>query len=176
MRIVVTEWGNFAVSEATDDDVEPILALRHGAAQWLTARGLDHWSAGEIPPRAIEQQITDHEVFVLRRGDDLAGTVTLRWEDPLVWGEHATPAGYIHNLIIDRAFARNGLGRRLLQWAEDRVASSGRSLARLDCAATNRRLRDLYESAGYHCLGDKEFPEVALARTTSLYQKTLGAR
>jgi hypothetical protein len=38
---------------------------------------------------------------------------------------------------------------------------------------SNRRLRDLYESAGYHWLGDKDFPAVAMARTTSLYEKTL---
>jgi hypothetical protein len=47
-------------------------------------------------------------------------------------------------------------------------------LVRLDCVTSNRRLRDLYESAGYHRLEDKDFPEVAMARTTSLYEKTLG--
>jgi protein-tyrosine phosphatase len=169
----MTTWGDFTPAEATPADVEPILALRHAAARWLTSQGLDQWSAGEIPSCCLEQQVGQREVFVLRRGNALAGTVTLRWEDPLIWGEQTSPAGYVHNLIIDRAFAGQGLGRRLLQWAEDQVTATGRSLVRLDCVTSNRRLRDLYESAGYHWLGDKDFPSVAKARTTSLYEKTL---
>ena len=168
-----TAWGEFVLSEATADDVQPVLALRHAAALWLAANGLDQWSAGEIPSSALEHQVAEHEVFVLRRADGVVGTVTLRWADPLVWGEVTAPAGYVHNLIVDRAFSGQGLGRRLLQWAEDEVVASGRSLVRLDCAATNRRLRALYESAGFHHIADKDFPEVAMAGTTSLYEKTL---
>ena len=166
-------WGELELAEATAMDVEAILGLRDAAARWLTSRGLDQWSAGEIPSCCLQQQIAEHEVFVLRRGPDVVGTVTLRWEDPLVWGEQTSPAGYVHNLIVDRALAGQGLGRRLLQWAEDTVVASGRSLVRLDCAASNRRLRALYESAGFHHIADRDFPHVAMARTTSLYEKTL---
>ena len=38
----------------------------------------------------------------------------------------------------------------LLQWAENYVAESGRSLLSLDCGAQNHKLRNLYESVGYH--------------------------
>ncbi|HLI73034.1 MAG TPA: GNAT family N-acetyltransferase [Acidimicrobiales bacterium] len=169
----MTVWGEFGFGEATAEDVEAIVALRDAAARWLTARGLDQWSAGEIPSCCIRQQVADHEVFVLRRGATPVGTVTLRWEDLLVWGAEVGPAGYVHNLIVDRSLAGQGLGRRLLQWAEDRVVSSGRTLVRLDCATSNRRLRALYESAGFHHVADKDFPEIAMARTTSLYEKTL---
>ena len=166
-------WGELRFGEATLEDAEAILALRDEAARWLAAQGLDQWSAGEIPSCCIQQQIAQHEVFVLRKAATPVGTVTLRWEDLLVWGERAAPAGYVHNLIVDRSLAGQGLGRRLLQWAEDRVVATGRSLVRLDCAASNLRLRALYESAGFHHVADKDFPEIAMARTTSLYEKTL---
>jgi len=84
-------------------------------------------------------------------------------------------AGYIHNLIVARSFAGQGLGRRLLQWAEDHVAASGRSLARLDCVVSNGELRHLYESAGYHWVSDREFPAESGLRPTALYEKTLRA-
>lgn len=89
--------------------------------------------------------------------------------------EQALVAGNIHNLIIDRAFAGQGLGHRLLQWAEEKVVASGRSVVRLGCVTSNRRLRDLYESAGYDRVEEKEFPALPVARSTSLYEKTLRA-
>ena len=53
------------------------------------------------------------------------------------------------------------------------MAESGRSLARLDCGAWSRKLRDLYESVGYRWVRDQQYawldPDLALA----LYEKDL---
>ena len=73
----------------------------------------------------------------------------------------ATPtrAGYVHNLIVARTLGGQGLGIGLLQWAEDYVTESGRSLTRLDCGAQNRGLRVLYESVGYQWVREEEEEE-----------------
>jgi protein-tyrosine phosphatase len=134
--------------------------------------GIDQWSPGEVPVAWLERQVAQGQVFVLRRGGELGGTVTVSFEDPLVWGADAGPAGYLHNLIVDRRLEGRGVGRRLLHWAEDCVAAAGLSVVRLDCVAANRRLRDYYESAGFRWVRDERFPkELAMARTTSLYEK-----
>jgi hypothetical protein len=65
------------------------------------------------------------------------------------------------------------LGVDLLHWAENYVTESGRSLARLDCGARSRELRDLYEPVGYRWVRDQRYawlkPDLALA----LYEKVL---
>jgi protein-tyrosine phosphatase len=74
-------------------------------------------------------------------------------------------------LMVDRAYARLGLGRLLLGWAERRIARAGHLRARLDCVRTNAALRQYHENAGYVLIGYREFaggiPSVAL------YEKVL---
>lgn len=97
-------------------------------------------------------------VYVVFRGDTLAGSVTIVWQDPLTWGERPEPAGYIHMLLVDRAFAGHRIGRRLLDWAERFILDSGRGLARLDCVRGNQALRRYYAAAGYELVGYRDFP------------------
>lgn len=167
----VRDWGDFTVVEATDSDTNALLSLRDDAARWLRARGIDQWQLGEIP--YSWERGDEYFVFVLWHREDRVGTVTILWDDPVIWGEQLVPAGYVHNLIVARPFGGQGLGLRLLQWAEDYVTESGRSLARLDCGARSRKLRDLYESVGYRWVRDQQYawldPDLALA----LYEKDL---
>jgi len=82
--------------------------------RWLLARGIDQWQPGEIP--YSWERGDDYFVFVLWHGEERAGTVTILWDDPVIWGEQSVPAGYVHNLIVARRFGGQGLGLRLLQW------------------------------------------------------------
>ena len=165
------DWSECRVADATDSDIDALLNLRDDAARWLLARGIDQWQPGEIP--YSWERGDDYFVFVLWHGEERAGTVTILWDDPVIWGEQSVPAGYVHNLIVARRFGGQGLGLRLLQWAEDYVSKSGRSLTRLDCGAQGHKLRDLYESVGYRWVRNQHYawldPDLALA----LYEKVL---
>ena len=161
--------GEFKVVEATDSDTDALFSLRDDAARWLLARGIEQWRLGETP--YSWERGGDYFVFVLWRGEDRVGTVTVLWDDPVIWGEQAIAAGYIHNLIVARPFGGQGLGLGLLQWAEDYVAESGRSLTRLDCGARNRSLRDLYESVGYRWVRDQQYPWLEPDLALTLYEK-----
>lgn len=77
------------------------------------------------------------------------GTVTIQWSDEEIWGQMPEDAGYIHQMVIRRAFAGQELGLKLLGWAEKRVASRGKQFARLDCWSENPKLCAYYEQAGY---------------------------
>ena len=167
------DWGEFTVVEATDADTDALLGLRDDAARWLLARGIDQWRPGEIP--YSWERGGDYVVFVLRRGEDRVGTVTISWDDPVIWGAQPLPAGYVHNLIVARPHGGQGLGLGLLQWAEDHVGESGRSLARLDCDARSHKLRDLYESVGYRRVRDQQYPWLGPDLALTLYEKVLDA-
>jgi protein-tyrosine phosphatase len=163
------ERGEFTVVEATDSDTSALLSLRDDAARWLLARGIDQWRLGEIP--YSWDRGDDYLVFVLWHGEDRVGTVTILWDDPVIWGEQPVSAGYVHNLIVARPFAGQGLGVGLLQWAENYVTESGRSLVRLDCGARSRELRHLYESVGYRWVRDQQYTWLGPDLALSLYEK-----
>jgi ribosomal protein S18 acetylase RimI-like enzyme len=172
--------GDVVVARASSDDALTILTLRDDLAAWMVEHGIEQWRSGEMPLAWIETCAAHGWLFAASRNGSLVGSVTLVWTDPFVWGDQNEPAGYIHMLMVRRADAGSGLGRRLLEWAENQIRSSGLCVARLDCVRSNARLREYYESAGYSLVGHRDFPgdsNVALGDTTSrataLYEKRL---
>lgn len=165
--------GKMEVSTASSRDVGNLIALRDELARWLTARDIDQWRPGELLKDWIEQEVADGFVHVVRDADDLVATVTITPEDPIVWGHRIESAGYVHRLMVDRRWAGQRFGAVLLDWAETHILESGRTVARLDCVRSNRRLRDYYESFGYELVGYKDFPNIDWARETALYEKDL---
>jgi GNAT superfamily N-acetyltransferase len=165
--------GTLSIVRATVEDAGRVQALRDDSARWLQERGVEQWQPGELPLDWIEIAIATGSVFLVSRGDHLVGSVTIMGNDPLVWGEQAEPAGYMHLLMVDRAYNGHGIGRALLAWTETFILETGRGLARMDCARSNAKLRAYYERAGYRFVADKTFPDIEWARPTCLYEKTL---
>lgn len=163
---VTTEQGDVVVVHASPRDAIAILRLRDALASWMVEHGIDQWHPGDMPLSWIEVCVAQGWVFAARQDGTLVGSLTLVWVDPYIWGDRNEPAGYIHMLMVDRAYAHLGLGRSLLAWAERRISGAGHRQARLDCVRTNVALREYYENAGYLLAGYREFaggiPSVAL--------------
>ncbi len=174
LGFLTTSVGECEVAIASPRDATAVLGLRDSLARYLLARGVRQWKPGELPAEWIEERIVAGSVYVLRRHNQLIGSVTITPEDTHVWGERDDLAGYIHLLMIDRAFAGHGVGRCLLGWCEATIEADGRRLARLDCVRSNGRLRRYYEEAGYRLVGYRILSEVPWALETALYEKCLG--
>jgi GNAT superfamily N-acetyltransferase len=168
-----TPLGDLDVIPATGDRAQSVLELRDDLATWMVDRDIQQWRPGEMPPEWIQTSVAQGWVYVVPRGTRVIASVTILWDDPLMWGAPPEPAGYIHMLMVDRDLAGHGIGRALLAWAEQFIADSGRQLARLDCVRANRPLRGYYERAGYTLVGYKQLPEVEWAYEAALYEKPL---
>jgi GNAT superfamily N-acetyltransferase len=171
--ILQTDLGDLAVTQGTSEHARSVLELRDDLARWMLHHDIQQWRPRELPLEWIETCVAEGWVYVVPRGDRVIASVTIVWDDPLMWGEMPEPAGYIHMLMVDRDFAGHGVGRSLLAWAEDFIVDSGRHLARLDCVKTNWLLRSYYEHAGYALVGYKDLPEVEWAFEAALYEKPL---
>ncbi|MFJ5550238.1 GNAT family N-acetyltransferase [Streptomyces sp. NPDC093225] len=143
--------------QAGEDDTALLVRLYDGAAAWMRANGIRQWKAGEKDAAHFRQIMREGEVWIARDADGaVCGAYELWWSDEEAWGVQPPVAGYVHRLMVDRATAPPGTGRRLLEHAESRIARTGRELARLDCQSTNPRLLAYYRGAGYRVVG--EFP------------------
>jgi len=138
-------------------------------AEWLGSRGLpSRWGSALVRERFLSQ-IRQGEVFLARIGDDVVGTITLQWSDPVFWNGASPDAGYIHKFAVVRDYAGRKIGEEMLRWAENRAVQSGKKFLRLDCLASNRNIRAYYEKAGYLHKGDAS----PIGWTASLYEKPL---
>ena len=170
---IESPFGALAVVRATVEHAPAVRALRDDLAEWMLQRGIRQWRPDQLPLKWIERWVALGAVYLVWHEDRLIGSVTIVWDDPIVWGDQAEPAGYIHMLMVDRHFGGHGIGRSLLNWAERSIRQAGHRVARLDCAKDNQPLRSYYERAGYRVVGSKTFPEIAWALEASLYEKRL---
>lgn len=145
-----------ALVPAAERDVQRLRDLREAAAAWMRGQGIRQWEPGEVSDAQIQAQIDAGEWFVHRSDGGIQGGLRLLWSDLEVWGDRSDDAAYVHGLVIDRRFAGDGLGGRLLDWAEQRARHAGRSYLRLDCVETNVRLRQYYRGQGYREVGRRD--------------------
>lgn len=137
--------------QADEHDLSALVKLRDDAARWQIAHGIDQWRPGELDIEHFRTRLRDGEVWIAALGPrgPIAGAWELWWDDPAAWGPQPSDAGYIHRLMTDRRVAPPGTGRQMLAQAEARIVAAGRQIARLDCLASNPRLREYYETADY---------------------------
>ena len=156
---------------ATPDDLDTVLAIVRGAAEWLVEKGRPDWRSYLTPAgfRRIQDRVNGAEgveVYLASQdqSDAAAGVFSVEWSDRLHWdavGEDGL-AGYIHMLAVDRAARGAGVGKRMVQAAETVIERHGRQFARLDCGAYNAFLCGYYRSLGYRSRGIKFAPHACM--------------
>lgn len=135
---------------AAPDQLDDVLRVLDEAAAWLRDRGIEQWPA-RFDPAWVRGSVERRETRLVQVDGQVCATVTLDWADT-VWDEIPGNAAYLHRMAVRRQSA--GLGRVILAWAADAAREHGRDALRLDCVASNRRLRAYYEAAGFAFRGD----------------------
>ena len=135
---------------ARPDQVADVLSVLDEAAAWLNERGFAQWPA-RFEPSWVTDAISRGETWLVEADGVIGATVTLDWSDPL-WADSEGSAAYLHRMAVRRQGA--GLGPVILDWAADVARQRGCGALRLDCVASNGRLRAYYEAAGFAHRGD----------------------
>ena len=62
-------------------------------------------------------------------------------------------AGYVYTLAVHPSQRGKRIGQRMLDWAAQYVYDHGKRWVRLDCVASNQKLRSYYAVQGFTFLG-----------------------
>lgn len=141
---------------APGDSIAALTALVHRAYAPLAAAGLNFTAASQSEALTVER-IGDGHCLLALRGDELVGTVTVArahdgnrhpWARASAWLLRDDVA-HLFQFAVEPAVQGAGLGRALMQAAEDHVLASGRRAVALDTALPATHLRQRYARAGY---------------------------
>ncbi len=163
----------YSVRLATPADLEVILGLIDDAAGWLRTRNTNQWSKPwpnrlERDLRVVRGLMACRTWLVEDDGIPVA-TVTYRpdgnqdlWTDE----EQSESAVYMSRLVINRAYAGQGVGADLTNWAGARARREfGAQTLRIDVWTDNYRLHEYYMGRGFTYLRkheDETYPSAAL--------------
>lgn len=159
----------FEIIRASKSDADSICDILHQATEWLSARGLQHWSNYYTRER-VSEYLREREVYLVRVDGRVAGTITLLFtHDDLGWYSKIT-ATYANALAVLPAYHGRGIASALMDLAE-RVAMERCSDAiRLDAVDTLDWLHEFYRKRGYREVGvvQRQFRYLQ-------FEKTVGA-
>lgn len=149
--------------KAVEHDLNEILALFDKTLQWLIDQGYPaQWGTRPFTenPGQIERfkHWLQHGVFyVLRHEERIVGTLVIVDQTP-AYAQSAFPHPpntlYLEAFATDPAYRGKGVGKMLLQWAEQQAEEKRAERLRLDCWAGNHALRKYYRLAAFQELGE----------------------
>ena len=145
------------LASASPGDARALVALRNAVAERLTQDfGRGHWSS-PTTERGVLRGIEGSRVLVAWSGEDLVGTLRLATKKPwAIDSRYFTAAArplYLHDMAVDPARQRQGIGRRLLEEARGVAASWPADVIRLDAYDSPAGAGGFYARCGYREVG-----------------------
>ncbi len=134
VRVARYEWG----------DSEAVTAVRCSVG----------WSTDTVPDQFRRVAEGKRLVLVAEYDGYAVGTVTLEWTSTHLRAVGGQRSAHISNLVVRPAHQRQGIGRALVEVAEDAAHSRGYSVVTIGVDQPNRYARRLYERWGYQWLKD----------------------
>ncbi len=146
-------------------DTETIAHLLKKCGKYLLELGIDQWHPSfDYPNRNdVTQDIAAQTLFVAKTGSDVQGVITLNQDQPpeyvpVAWQGDCHPIMVVHRLAVEPGSQQQGIGWRLMEFAEAYARQNGFAAIRLDAYSHNLRSLRLYQKCGFQNVGTIRFP------------------
>jgi ribosomal protein S18 acetylase RimI-like enzyme len=153
---------------ATEKETEEIMSLIKDCIRDMESRGIHQWGDFYPTREIIQGDIENRSIYLAKGNGMILGIITINEEQPLEWrsvnwSNQEDRVITLHRLAVNPAWQKQGIGQKLLDYAENYASNNGYSVIRLDAYSGNPRALKLYEKHGYARVGQIHFPNRTLA-------------
>ncbi|WP_235206784.1 GNAT family N-acetyltransferase [Paenibacillus tyrfis] len=151
------------IDQLTADDLKSLLTLYKEVTAHLNQNGVHQWDWLYPNRFVIGADVKRGTAFGVREGERVVGAVVVDRRqsgnyNELSWTDQTGDPACIHRLAVHPAFQGHGIGKRLLQFAEQQARTEGCTSIRLDVFTGNPGAVGMYRKAGYADVGAIRFP------------------
>jgi ribosomal protein S18 acetylase RimI-like enzyme len=152
----------YELQKAEKEDLKEIVALYKEVITNMIRNNLFQWDDLYPNEELLTEDIELGELYLLRREDQIISCVVLNEEqdEEYLTGNWSFTNGkfiVIHRLCVHPNVQGEGLGKKMVQLAENLARTKGYTIVRLDAFSQNIKARHLYESLGYTYAGEVTF-------------------
>ncbi|WP_462409881.1 GNAT family N-acetyltransferase [Neobacillus sp. Marseille-QA0830] len=147
----------------TRSEQKNILSLFNKTTKALKKNGVDQWDIFYPNRFVVRKDLKQQNIFGIIMDGRVIAVVTFdmnqsQKKENIPWQNHHENACWIHRLAVDPDFQGRGLGKQLLQFAEQQAIDKGCTCIRLEVYSANPAAVSLYQKAGYQERGEVTFP------------------
>ena len=145
------------------NDLNDIMKMINNCANDLISKNIFQWNE-KYPSRDIFlSDIEKKNLFILKNNSGIIGCIALSHEKDIEynnvkWLTKDDKNLYVHRLAVDPKFQKKGIGKLLMDFAEDYARNNKFKSVRLDTFSKNERNNRFYKSRKYTKLDDVYFP------------------
>ena len=152
------------IRRGVHEDLIDILKITKKCAVEMDAMGIYQWNEKYPNRNAFLDDIKNNELFVFTKGAFLVGCIALCSKmdnvyKNVTWLTEDGKNLYIHRLAVDPQFQKKGIGKKLMDYAEDFAKKNDFVSVRLDTFSKNKNNMRFYEHRGYKKLEEVFFPK-----------------
>lgn len=149
---------DYIIKKGTVNDIDELEILYDDLNDYLEiGTNYPGWIKGIYPTRDTAiNGIKNSNLFVLKINNKIAGSIILSHEpeaaySQAIWGIEADYKDVIviHTLVVNYKYMKNGVGKRLLDFAKEHSIEQKMKAIRLDVSIHNTPAISLYENCGY---------------------------
>ena len=147
------------ISEGKLEDVEEIINLTKACGKHMRNNGIDQWDE-QYPDRdVIIHDIMTKSLFMFRENNEIAGIVVLNENqdeeyEEINWSTSNKDKNIVvHRLAVHPKKQGQGIGKQLMDFAEQWAIDHSYDAIRLDTYSQNKRNQRFYTNRGYVDLG-----------------------
>jgi len=159
------------IRKAILNDVKNIFDVYLNAVTKLKKEGIEQWD--EIYPdiNTVKNDVQKGEMYVMVINGHIAaaGVINDYTEDYENGNWKYDDYRVIHRLCVNTYYQNMGFGKKMLEYIEDEIKKMGFKSVRIDVFPKNTVAVNMYENAGYKCVGRVEYRK----GTFLLYEKPL---
>ena len=151
------------IRSANISDIESVLYITKSCALHMISNGIFQWNEHYPDRQSFVRDINNSELYVYYIEDMVVGCVSIcsLMDDvysKVSWKTDGKNSIYIHRLAVDPDHQKQGIGGKLMDFAENKSKSDGIDSIRLDTFSKNTVNQNFYEARGYIKLEDIYFP------------------
>lgn len=156
-------FGLMEIVRGNPTDLDAIMEMIGHVVTNMNANGIDQWHPDYPNPEVIGNDLAKGWLHCLKINNEFAGMIVLNTEgdaeyDAMSWLTQPHKSLYVHRLAIHPNHQRKGLGRMMMDYAEEQARDQGYQSVRLDTYTGNPGNMRLYEGLGYTTIGKLHLP------------------
>ena len=154
----------FKIELAVISHLDKVKEIAECCASDMINRNIFQWNEKYPSKKIFKEDIESISLYLAKINQEIVGCIMLTknkddvYKD-IKWLSEDNINLYIHRLAVHPLFQKKGIGRKMMDFAEDYAKSNNYESVRLDTFSKNKRNNIFYENRGYIRLGNVYFPE-----------------
>ncbi len=164
------------VRKANAADIGNIMAIIRETLVEMAAYGNNQWDETYPLEKDFLGDIQKGDLYVAEREGALVGFVCINQVEPaeyngLPWGMRET-ALVVHRMAVNPVYRRNGIGKELMQFADELAVKNNIRYLKTDTYSINTKMNALFVKCGYRLVGEMSF--LNKVKPFYCYERVLG--